>query len=755
MKKIILLVFIWTSFVHAQYPDNPTSNIPWNSGETTIQDIQKAFNYGREQESLQLGISLPMITLPLSSKWDIMSDNEKALWIINEERIARGVTKFSGISEEASEIAGNYAKYLGDNDVFGHSEDGKSPWERLDTNPTIAACNDGSQVVENLNVAASSSGFPKFSVVKAIYGWIYNDKSSAWGHRHACLRSDFKDNGGIQNEEGLIGIGKAEVRNYKGPFSNRWDYVTIVVYNVFDPCATWNYNTDIPKDVVAPSAPANLTITNVSHAEANIKWDVSTDNVGVAGYKVYVNGIENVTVATTTASLKNLTPETAYEVYVTAYDKAGNVSEISTKANFTTNMAPDCTEIVVAITFDNYASETSWEIKNKNEQVVLSGSGYQDNTSDISKTTCLEEGVYTFTINDSYGDGICCTYGEGSYKVTLNGIALVSGATFTSSESKEFTIGKTLPPPIPLNLVASDVKSNTMILSWEVQGDLTDFTTFEIYNGSEIIKSVNGIKITTLNELTPETIYNLSVRAKNVKGDLSEFSNTINISTLKGNDNGISDEMLELFALVNQARTAGGKQPLKINTKLTAAAEFHANDMNDNNFFSHTGSNGSNAAERIDAQGYDWNSYGENIAHGQRSAQEVHDTWMNSEIHRGNILDSDYTEIGLARVANLWVQVFGRSSNSSFSYDNAMSVNRSAEQQLDMYPTLLSGDQNQVNIVGNTDSTVYKVYNMAGRIMQQGTIKNASIEMDDLLSGVYLVNFIMNNKTITKRLVRM
>ena len=56
---------------------------------------------------------------------------------------------------------------------------------------------------------------------------------------------------------------------------------------------------------------------------------------------------------------------------------------------------------------------------------------------------CLANGCYDFTINDAYGDGICCSYGNGSYTVTNNddGSTLASGGSFTSSETTNFCVG--------------------------------------------------------------------------------------------------------------------------------------------------------------------------------------------------------------------------------------------------------------------------------------------------------------------------
>ena len=97
-------------------------------------------------------------------------------------------------------------------------------------------------------------------------------------------------------------------------------------------------------------------------------------------------------------------------------------------------------EIAFSLTTDTYGYETSWTITNTSNQEVASGNSYA-NSTDYNEDFCLDDGDYTFTINDTYGDGICCTYGNGSYDISLAGTSLISGGTFTSSESKTFTLG--------------------------------------------------------------------------------------------------------------------------------------------------------------------------------------------------------------------------------------------------------------------------------------------------------------------------
>nr|WP_255719336.1 CAP domain-containing protein [Pelomonas sp. P8] len=115
-----------------------------------------------------------------------------------------------------------------------------------------------------------------------------------------------------------------------------------------------------------------------------------------------------------------------------------------------------------------------------------------------------------------------------------------------------------------------------------------------------------------------------------------------------------------MLELVNRYRAAGAScgsegnfapaSALRWQANLTQAALQHSDDMQSGNFFSHTGSNGSTAGQRITAAGYSWRAYGENIAAGQASASTVMTSWMNSPGHCANIMNSTFREIGVACV---------------------------------------------------------------------------------------------------------
>jgi uncharacterized protein YkwD len=231
----------------ASYPPDPTADIPWSAGTAGVADIQAAFNNARTTENTQLGLSLPMLTMPSQAEWDALSNSEKALWLINRERSDRGLAPLHGVETNVTGVAQTFAQYLLDNNTWGHDADGRTPWERLEDNPTIGACHDFLNIAENLAVFVTSGSSIALPVERSVYGWMYDDADSGWGHRHAILWYPYSDNSGSSGQEGFIGIGRANGGPYQGPFSQSWNFAELVVMNVFDPCATWNYGS-APED---------------------------------------------------------------------------------------------------------------------------------------------------------------------------------------------------------------------------------------------------------------------------------------------------------------------------------------------------------------------------------------------------------------------------------------------------------------------------------------------------------------------------
>jgi len=133
----------------------------------------------------------------------------------------------------------------------------------------------------------------------------------------------------------------------------------------------------------------------------------------------------------------------------------------------------------------------------------------------------------------------------------------------------------------------------------------------------------------------------------------------------------------EVLRLVNQIRLDNGLLPMKQVEGLTNAARFHATDMSEENYFSHTGHDRVNGelvescswSDRIHSYYTDWNLIGENIAAGFATPQSVVDGWMNSPGHKQNILSPNNWETGIGyfqgsgSYSYYWAQDFGRRQN--------------------------------------------------------------------------------------------
>jgi len=124
----------------------------------------------------------------------------------------------------------------------------------------------------------------------------------------------------------------------------------------------------------------------------------------------------------------------------------------------------------------------------------------------------------------------------------------------------------------------------------------------------------------------------------------------------------------QLLQLVNDTRQKGCTcgatymppvSTVSWNDQLASAADVHSKDMLQNNYFSHTGTDGTSPGDRIRQAGYNWSAYGENIAKGYPDEQSVIAAWLQSEDHCKNLMDKDFTEMGVARAGSYWTQEFG------------------------------------------------------------------------------------------------
>lgn len=124
-----------------------------------------------------------------------------------------------------------------------------------------------------------------------------------------------------------------------------------------------------------------------------------------------------------------------------------------------------------------------------------------------------------------------------------------------------------------------------------------------------------------------------------------------------------SEQVKAVLKLVNVERGKQGLKPLTLNTKLNKVAEDKAKDMRDNNYFSHDSRKYGSPFDMMRSYGINFSTAGENIAAGQRTAEQVMESWMNSSGHRANILNKNYSQLGVGFCVGgsydtYWVQEF-------------------------------------------------------------------------------------------------
>lgn len=128
-----------------------------------------------------------------------------------------------------------------------------------------------------------------------------------------------------------------------------------------------------------------------------------------------------------------------------------SASETSTFSTPSPGVVPTCVDVVITINTDNFGDETTWDLVEDGTGTVLASdlsSSLGDNITDVT-TVCIPFNTNaTFTIYDAFSDGMCCSFGNGSYTVTVDGVTVASGGSFGASESSPVVTGSA--PTIPV-----------------------------------------------------------------------------------------------------------------------------------------------------------------------------------------------------------------------------------------------------------------------------------------------------------------
>lgn len=122
----------------------------------------------------------------------------------------------------------------------------------------------------------------------------------------------------------------------------------------------------------------------------------------------------------------------------------------------------------------------------------------------------------------------------------------------------------------------------------------------------------------------------------------------------------VNEAERRVVELTNVERRNNGLPDLELHTELSRVARIKSEDMRTSDYFSHTSPTHGSPFDMIRDNGISYQTAGENIARGQQTPEQVVQSWMNSTGHRENILNADYTHIGVGYDENghFWTQMF-------------------------------------------------------------------------------------------------
>ncbi|SFN84345.1 Por secretion system C-terminal sorting domain-containing protein [Chryseobacterium oleae] len=331
-----------------------------------------------------------------------------------------------------------------------------------------------------------------------------------------------------------------EYQSNKNPFIDHPEFVELI------------WGSQVP-DSQAPTAATNLTTQNPTASTISLSWTAATDNIGVAGYDVYANGILKTTASGTTVTVQGLTPSTTYTFYVIARDAAGNSSPQSNSADGTTLAGQpggntSCgTENFETITGapNTYATtiwtnnNITWTATDARTDQTISGKAITIRNGSLTSST-ISGGIGSISLKAQLKFG-----GDaGNLNVQINGVTAGTIAYTGTAPTVPITINNInvsgnivikIVNPITTNRVAIDDLTWTCfgaLGTSDVKKDQSEFSVYPnpVKNNELFVKGEN------LSKISKAQIYDLSGKLIEVIENPFKNSNKINLKGLtKGN----------------------------------------------------------------------------------------------------------------------------------------------------------------------------------------------------------------------------
>ena len=312
---------------------------------------------------------------------------------------------------------------------------------------------------------------------------------------------------------------------------------------------------------------------NVDDYDHNFHWDQAGSWCGGSAAQAQTFYLE---AGTNTLEIAWREPNALLDkIFVTLSGKAPHGFGPDAQNCGSTNPPPACEPVTIQIKPDYYGSDITWNLKDETGNVLASGGPYQDGNTELKSTSvCLPDGCYTFNIYDSYGDGICCSYGDGWYSLkNAAGETLAANGNYDTHESKSFCIGEVPPPACnktALFVVGDlDLHSADVVLLEHLQGlgfEVTVVEDEEVESSDSDGKGIVLVSSTCTSGKIDDRLTNINVPILNCEAWL--FDDLKMTGPEKDWDYGLADD-IEDIEIINDAHpiAQGASGTIKVLTK--------------------------------------------------------------------------------------------------------------------------------------------------------------------------------------------
>ncbi len=498
-------------------------------------------------------------------------------------------------------------------------------------------------------------------------------------------------------------------------------------------------------DFTAPTEPTNLAASGTTVNSTQLSWTAASDNVAVTGYEVYQGATLKATVATTSYTVTGLSPATLYSFSVKAKDANNNVSAASNVVDVTTladTTAPSATVLSASGT-TNTTTNLAWTAATDNVGVV----GYEvyQGTTLRATVTTLTYAVTGLTAGTSYAFNVLAKDAAGN--TTSSNVVNVTTATPDTTA------------PSVVVLSASGTTATTTNLAWTAATDNVGVTGYEVYQGATLRATVTTLTY-AVTGLTASTAYTFSVKAKDAAGNAST-SNTVSVTTLTPSityctsqgTSTTSDRISKVvLGTINNTSTgtAGYENFTAISTNLVRGVS---------NAFTITPFRSSSTRKEAYRIWIDYNNDGDFLDTGE---QVYNRTAISATSVSGSFTVPTTTTLGLKRMrvsmkyngSPTSCEIIARGQVEDYTVNVTATARQetSALAEVSVYPNPVEG--NYLAVSESASTANYRIFTLIGQEIAAGKVENNEIYVGSLTAGTYLVEFVINDETVVKRIIK-